>query len=420
MLIEFSLENFRSFRDRQTLSMVASRDSELRDKNTFPFPGKRHRLITSAAIYGPNASGKSNLILGFETLKRMVRNSAERMQKDDEIPVQPFKLDSRTRERPSRFEVVFSSEGVQFEYGVELDSRVIHGESLVAYPRGKPQLWYSRTRQDSKNEKWYFGPNLKGERDRIKGFVRNNSLFLSHAAQNNHEQLSKVYNWFAHGLKGIDPSIMSYTQQRCANDKEFRNSVLDFLKAADTAISDLVLHEKTLDEDFFPTDLPKKIRDAVLEDLKGSPYYEVSTGHSVLGSNHLEYFPLGEESQGTQRLFTLAGPFLEVLRNGDIFVVDELAESLHHHITTFLISLFHNPEINKNHAQLVFTTHNVTLFEQNNIRRDQFWFTEKAAEGNTNLYPLSDFSPRKDESLQKGYLRGRYGAVPYPRQLNLL
>jgi hypothetical protein len=203
MLVEFSVENYRSFQERQTFSMVASEDETMLESNSFPMPGAKNlRLLTSNVIYGPNASGKSNLLRALQELKNIVVNSASKMQLGDRFDVEPFLLNTNYQKRPTCFEIVFVCNRIRYEYGLNLDKKRVHEEWLLAYPKGRPQTWFSRT-YDPKNPelksdegyKWNFGSGLKGEKERIKKFVRSNSLFLSHAAQNNHPQLTEVFEW---------------------------------------------------------------------------------------------------------------------------------------------------------------------------------------------------------------------------------
>lgn len=171
--------------------------------------------------------------------------------------------------------------------------------------------------------------------------------------------------------------------------------------------------------DDLPSDMPLNIKEEIAKDLKGEKLALLYFMHS--SSDNGKAVPLGfkEESAGTRKLFALAGPWLDVLENGFVLFVDELDTSLHPHLVRFLLNMFHNPEANRHNAQLIFTTHDTTILDQRLMRRDQVWFIEKDAENTTRLYPLSDYKPRKGEALQKGYLYGRYGALPFPGELRL-
>lgn len=419
MLLEFRVENYRSFRKCQTLSLVASRDKTHKQTHTFPMPGsKSEHLLSSVVLYGPNASGKSNFIRAFMTLRDLVAVSATGIQIGEKLPFSPFMLHSECRSRPSRFEVLFIQEGIRYDYGVAVHENRVHEEWLTAYPKGRPQRWYERY-LDHTNERdeWFFGDALKGEKERIKEFVRPNSLFLSHAAQNNHPQLSKVFRWFT-GNTGHLADVArarSYTANMCKDDQEFCRRILDFLKVADLGIEDLKIERGLIEtpkvESNMP--LPDKLLEDVLKEIKKRQVLRVFASHRSVDETEPVLLDMADESGGTRRLFEFAGPWIDILDNGKVLFVDELEQSLHPLLARRLVTLFHTPKTNPKHAQLICTTHDVSLLEQKELyRRDQIWFVEKDQDGATRLYPLTDFSPRKDESLLRGYLRGRYGATP--------
>lgn len=438
MLIEFSVENYRSFQERQTFSMVASDDIATLENNTFPTPNyKDLRLLTSAAIYGANASGKSNLLLAMHAMKTFVVNSASRMQTGDRFPIEPFRLNTESEKKPTIFEIIFIQEGIRYEYGIALNKERVYEEWLIAFPSQRQQTWFSRKyladNPDLKTDdgyEWYFGRGLKGEKERIKRFVRGNSLFLSHAAQNNHPQLTEVFEWFQKFLNIIDYqySGKNFTMTKCQDDT-FRQQVVKILNESDIGISDIKINQKnvllleakpgtgksytilSLMELLQNTDtLEKYDKDTI--NTKDSNNFEVVTLHKQNDSEQEVQFDLNQESQGTQRLFEISGLWLDVLQQGQILIVDEIDRSLHPVLSKALIKIFHNPEINKKNAQLIFTTHDTTLLDEEILRQDQIWFTEKD-NSMTKLYSLLEFRPRKDESLQKGYLLGRYGAIPF-------
>ncbi|NEP28792.1 AAA family ATPase, partial [Moorena sp. SIO3I6] len=211
MLVEFSVENYRSFRERQTFSMVASNKKTGQDSNSFPMPNvKSLRLLTSAVVYGPNASGKSNLVRAIQTMRRIVLQSATGMQLGSRWNIEPFRLNADCQKRPSCFEIIFIEDNIRYQYAFSLDQERVYEEWLIAYPKGRAQTWFERNYHSEKQDyDWYFGPRLKGEKERIRGFVRPNSLFLSHAAQNNHDQLGNIFEWFRKKLNLIPSSLGS-------------------------------------------------------------------------------------------------------------------------------------------------------------------------------------------------------------------
>ncbi|MEQ9553479.1 MAG: ATP-binding protein [Coleofasciculus sp. G3-WIS-01] len=430
MLVEFSVENYRSFKERQTLSMVASEDEAMLSSNSFPMPRTKDlRLLTSAVIYGANASGKSNLLRAMQTLRNIVVSSASRMQKRDKFDVQPFLLDAECQKRPTDLEVIFIHDKIRFEYGVSLDENRVYEEWLLAYPKKRAQTWLSRTYKPDNPDfqaddgyEWSFGAGLKGEKERIKNFVRSNSLFLSHAAQNNHPQLTKLFDWFEEKLNMISPLISPYfsglyTADRCEKDKEFYQKVVNLLIQADPDISDIKIEMR-------PFSLTSEGKKAInntpfpyWEQFKDMKIPDIKIIHRTMDSEQKVTLNLEDESEGTKRLFELAEP-LESVLDGEILMIDELDRSLHPLLSTALVKRFNNPNRNKNQAQLIFTTHDTSLLDGEIFRPDQIWFTEKD-KSMTKLYSLHEFKPCEDESLQKGYLKGRYGAIPFVGGLNI-
>jgi len=421
MLIEFSVTNWRSIKECQTFSMVHDSGNELEDTNCFtPTAPATTGLLHSAAIYGANASGKSNLVRAIKVMKTIVIGSAKE-QRGDAIPVVPFMLDSQTEKLPSEFEVIFVADGVRYQYGFSATVERIHEEWLFAYPLGRAQQWLGRT-WDAK-KKTYTWENcryLTGPKQLWQKSTRPNALFLSTAVQLNNKQLQPIYDWFKNTLRLANVSGWSsnFTASRC-NDMDQKEKVLEFLKAADLDIQDIRVESEKISASHFPDDMPDKLKTALLTKLqeKEVEIFDIKTIHQT-SEGHLIPFDLKNESDGTQKLFAFAGPWLDVLRNGFVLVIDELHDNLHPKMVQFLIQLFHNKKTNPKNAQLVFTTHETSILNQEVFRRDQIWFCEKDGNKATRLYPLTDFSPRKNrENLEASYLAGRYGALPYLRNI---
>ena len=417
MLLEFRIGNFRSYAAEKRFSMVAGCGKEL-PSNTMTIVGlDRYALLPSAAVYGANASGKSNLIQAFDFYRRFVLGSAESRQERDTIPVTPFLLDQELSRSPSHFEMTFLLNGVRHQYGFVVSHERVHEEWLTVYPKGKPQEWFHRTLDSAGKSSWAWSrTHLRGEKSQLADRTRDNALFLSVAAQWNHAQIAPIYRWFRTDLKVLptDVSAMTYTRSQLLSDSRFREWLTGVLKAADTGINRVLARESKIHKDHlrFPSEIPDHVRDYLTESLLKERKVEVHTTRQVPGSDREFEWDLEQESDGTQRMLELLGPIYDVLQAGAILVMDELDTSLHAYITRELVELFNNPETNPGHAQLVFTTHDTSLLDPTLFRRDQLWFTAKDATGATDLYSLEDFSPRKGEALQKGYLVGRYGAVP--------
>lgn len=412
MLLEFRVRNYKSIRDEQALSLVASStDKELADTH-LALTGVKAlpNAVRAAVVYGPNASGKSTLLFALSYMRAVVAESASMIQPGQAYNVQPYKLDETWANEPTAFEMTFVIDGVRHQYAFAMTSRRIVSESLVVYRTSKPTQWFSRRlADDGESHEYEFSAYLTGPRKLWQDSTRPNALFLSTAAQLNSELLSPVFRWIvdsivylpAGGLLSPDATTTLLATQTG------RETIRDFLRAADLSIADVQA-------------VPRKGSRSHVEFRAGGvaqasqedgeflvPIFEHTTPKGRAK------FELEDESEGTQRLYALVAPVLEAIREGRILVIDELDSSLHTLLVRRLISMFHDNALNRAGAQLIFSTHDTSLLDHNLFRRDQIWFTEKGSDQATRLFPLTDFSPRKHEAWERGYLAGRYGAVPY-------
>ena len=426
MLIRFRVRNFRSLKEEQELSLVASSLKGTPEAVT-KVEGLNLGLLRAAAIYGPNASGKTNVVKALEYMSAAVDNSQRHWSPEGPIPREPFLLDPRSKDDSSSFEVDVVLDDVRFGYGFTLNDREILGEWLDAYPSGRRQMWFKREAKDL-----VFGNKLTGDNRAIEHLTRPNSLFLSAAAQNNHQALLPLYTWFTerltHVLRRERRHLRWHTAEMC-QDEGFRRSLQDVLRAADLG---LVGVDVRLEDAFSlpPAGGDSQAR-ALMEEImgqlrklaarlkEGDQSGSLWDRRPVLALIHKGSaeagIPLGEgdESDGTLAFFALLGPVLQALGSGGTVCVDELDASLHPLLALKVVSLFNDPKLNPRGAQIIFTTHDTNFLDKASLRRDQIWFTEKDAEGGTHLYPLTDFKPRKNENLERGYLQGRYGAIPF-------
>ena len=409
MLIEFAVENFRSIRDEARLSLVAGRGDEQRETHVVKpdLVGGAHNepLVRSAAIYGANAAGKSNLVLALSAMKRIVTRSTEDL---DELPVIPFRLDLDCEDEPTMFEVMCIAEGVRYQYGFRATRKCVSDEWLFAWPRGRVQVWFERSA-----ETWKFGPKLKGDKEVWRRATRADALYLSTAVSLNSPQLGPIYNWFKKTLHVAKARgwTNSFSMSWCRDER--KGEIVDFLNVADLGIADI----HVVDQEFQPETLGDNIdpdwKQHLLEKFTGKKIPELRLSHDT-GNNHPNELKLGDESDGTRRIFGLAGPWLDSLEKGNVIVFDELHASLHPSLVRFLVDQFHDPGRNTRGGQLIFTTHDTSILNQDVFRRDQIWFCERNEKQETRLFPLTDFSPRKGlENLEQSYLSGRYGALPY-------
>lgn len=416
MLIEFSVSNFLSIREQASLSLVAAKGLELANNNTFltDIPTVPS-LLRSAAIYGANAAGKSNFIKALQVMRQLVVESSAKIQVDEELPITPFLLDEESLLKPTEFEITFISKGTRYQYGFSATPKRVVEEWLLAYPSGKAQRWIER-RYDEQSQSYQWGGmgNLTGKKELWKATTRPNALFLSTAMQLNNQQLAPVFSWFDNTLHvaGFGRWHPGFSMRICEKDNT-RERVIAFLKAADVDIDDIELEKEKFDPQNLPDDIPEEIKIHLEKQYKDKSIMQVKTIHTLETGQKI-LFDLDDESDGTQKIFALAGPWLDTLENGYILAIDELHDNLHPLMVKFLVSLFHNPETNPKNAQLIFTTHDTSILNQEVFRRDQIWFCEKNSHKATTVYPLTDFSPRKGvENLERGYLSGRYGALPY-------
>lgn len=416
MLVEFTVKNFRSIKEELVFSMAKAKGGELECTNSFtPSSPSSVPLLRSAAIYGPNAAGKSNLVRAMMEMESIVRYSASNNQQGDDIAVTPFAFDETSSSEPSEFEMIFISEGVRYQFGFSATKTQIVDEWLIAFPKGRAQRWYSR-RFNTKTERseYKFSDLLTGQKLIWRDVTRANALFLSTAVQLNSEQLKPVFNWFKETLRpanvgGWGPS---FTVSLCDTDST-KVKVLDFLKKADFDIHDIRIDKEKFDPDILSEDLPHTVRENIIKELKGKDIIDIKTIHKSMDGR---FIPLDfeEESDGTRKFFSFAGPWIDCLEKGYVLVIDELHDNLHPVMVKYLIELFHSDKTNPKNAQLILTTHETSILNQNIFRRDQIWFCEKDDQQSTSLFPLTDFSPRKDrENIEQGYLSGRYGALPF-------
>ena len=417
MLIGFQVENFKSFKDRQVFSMAAGQFPEHQDSNTID-AGLRGvgRLLRTAVVYGPNAAGKTNLLRAIEFMKVFVIRSAAAAGAAS--PYNPFKLSRANSEKPSEFAVSFIQNGIRYEYAFALGPTKIESERLVEYThagaktRGRT-LFDRRWNNAASRYVWKFSSFLKGQRAVWSESTRPDALFLSTAIQLNSTQLRPVYEWFQRRLiviVGETELNQSLTFQMLASP-EGKQLVLPFLKQADLGIADLEVKKELLP----PGGSVVMGANALIQpDLSGGPgsLITVRLSHESEDPEAPVSFPIEEESSGTIILFKMAGAWLNVIKNGEVLLVDEIDRNMHPSLLRFLISMFHSTKVNAKDAQLVCSTHNTTLLDQRIFRRDQVWFVDKEQGGASKLYPLTDFRPRNDEVLETWYMRGRYGAQP--------
>ena len=415
MLIRFGVENFLSFRDRVEISMAATRFSDA-PALTFPTPGVEHGLLPVMAIYGANASGKSNLFAAFTAMRNEVVGSYSDRKPDAEIPYQPFLLEPACSEEPSSVDVDFTVEGVRHHYGFRWTAQRIEEEWLYAFPRNRQQVWFHRKATES--PAFYFGENLKGKKRMVAELTRPNTLFLSSAAQHNLKQLLPIYRWFSSGLFRADDIRMHamrvYSSKSALLAADNAQVVRELLQAADLGVvnfrakKNTEIHELLTamsDDDGVPGDVRSRLR----ENLERDPPLSIELAHQIPHGEPVFFKPQAE-SRGTQLFLSLTDRMLSVLKAGGTLFVDELDAGLHPQLSARLLEIFTSPASNPNGAQLVFSTHDESLLDH--LRRDSVVFTEKDSDGSTRIVSLAEFKTRKRDDIRRGYGEGRFGGVP--------
>ncbi|CAK0779261.1 ATPase_AAA_core domain-containing protein [Azospirillaceae bacterium] len=417
MLVEFSVGNFLSIKDRQTISMVPGASRDVRDKFSF-LTGLKHpsHLLRAIAVFGPNAAGKTSLLMGLVRMANFVLDSAKE-QEGDEIDVVPFKLSRETREQPSEFEITFiqdhDEKKTRFQYGFSATREKVIEEWLFATPEGgRSQRWFQRAWNAEDGEyQWYINStHVKGERETWKKATRDNASFLSTAVQLKADSLRAPYSWFRNGFRAISNNPMRsvkvsvFSANKCEKEK---TKIVDFMKSIDLSIHDIKIVEE---ERKFHGSVPEEVRNNIIKSF-GDKEKKVFFGH-VDNEGEVQYFHEGEESSGTIAAINFSGPLLDVLDKGRTLVVDEIQNSLHPLALRRFIEMFIDDKSNPHGAQLIFITHD-TFILKNYLHRDQVWLIERNERQETIVRPLSDYKPRENEALDKGYLEGRYGALPF-------
>ncbi|EJM27669.1 AAA family ATPase [Pseudomonas sp. GM25] len=416
MLIEFSVSNYRSFRDRQTLSMAATPRLS-KSSNTFKPPITAERLpdlLKVAAIYGPNAAGKSSLIRAMGIVGRLM--AVPSGSNDDALPVSPFRFDRALNDAPSFFEYDFIQAGLRYRFVLGLTARRVVQEQLLVYPKGKETLLYRR-QFDAEGEHYVFGKTLEGGKEVHNAWRRLTSpkmLFIAQAVANSSEELSQLrlpFSWFQTGLLVVEQNNMlglsTASIRFLKMVKNHTSDLRDFLKALDIPVSAIQLNA---DEDIATSGNGKL---TLKEFVAAAQKDKLTLTHSSVSGD--AEFDFSEESCGTKNLIGFWLPWFMMNQAGGsgVLCVDELDSSLHPEIVADLIGKHLSSGLD---TQLIFTTHDTHLMNEKILRRDQFWITERDAHGATCLFSVHDFEGRESEDVEKRYFEGRYRGLPLIRR----
>lgn len=415
MLIEFSVSNFRSFREKQTFQMTAAPRLGKKE-NTFATDvvgEKLPDLLKVAAIYGGNASGKSSLIQALGMIETLAKNRPDAISRS--LPVRPFRFDSELLDKPSTFEVHFVAEGMRYQFRVGATQSRITDELLIAYPRGKETPLYSRKHVNDVDE-YTFGDAFEGDkvlREAWRRLTGPQSLFISQAVANSSEELRQLripFNWLTNGLFVLDdgPRQLFEMGGRRPRKEEWASEISAFLQDVDVPVTN-IRWERTKGKS--GNGLIDREREGYSEGSKTTLTHETRLGRAD--------FDLSEESSGTRNLIGFWLPWSILTMETEtapteygLFIVDELDSSLHPELVEHLVSK-HIASGTK--TQLIFTTHDTHLMSTRLLRRDQLWVTDRNSAGATKLTSIHSFEGRESEDVEKRYFEGRYRGLPIRR-----
>lgn len=428
MLVDFTVRNFRSFKEEATLSLHAEKsikdhENSSDSSNMIVLNGSNERLLKVAAIYGANASGKSNFIAAISFFRRMILKSFSDDTILENFAQRKFQLNTLAKDSPSFFEMVFIIDECRYRYGFEIEGETISLEWLFMKDLQAPRESYCFKREKQKiqiNPKTYKGAAGLDVK------TRDNSLFLSTCAQFNIDVAILIKKWFITDLNIIlDNSLPpTLTIDILRTNPEKQKIIMDFIKLIDLSINKITIEEHEARE--LPKPLEKLLSDiaknseALKFELKDARKLEVFSEHDRYTGQEFKdsvRFPFSWESLGTKKIFSLVGPWFDTILRGGILVIDEFGSSLHTSISLEMLKIFQS-HLNKK-AQLIIATHDTNLLAKDILRRDQIWFVEKDKYGATDLYSLVEYKLDKasggnNESFTKDhYLMGKYGAIPY-------
>ena len=416
MLVQFRFNNYKCFKNETVFNVVASNYYREKMENLIQVP--QYALLRTAAVYGANASGKTKLFQAFNFMREVVLTSADKQSDNWQKSYAPFLLDTYSADQPSVFEVVFLMDDLQYRYGFELNGERIIAEWLfrkrskeikVLEFDGGPSVYY--------NEK-YINPKIMKNLEDAKMF-RSNSLIISSLSLWNDALSLNILNWFRRN--NIISASLNTMAPRILNALELpkmKAKMIEFLRSADLGIFDVTPNEISIDE------LPNEIKRMLPEDAVNGPIVSgISISHKKYNEQHIPagYAKLSlekDESYGTYRFLSLAGPIINALETGSILWIDEIDNGLHYDLVRALVALFQDEKINIRNAQLIINTHNISLIDEADLfRRDQIFIVKKDRYGEATLIPISDFSIRETAKVGKLYREGRFGGVPYLEKL---
>lgn len=422
MILSIYIENFRSIKEPLSIDLIPTALRGYKDNL-----GKigKNRYLKTGVIYGPNASGKSNILRAVKAIEYLVNFSGEYKPGEKIEPYEPFKLCPECSVKPTRIGIDFiAKDRIKYSYHIGYDKESFTKEELYYYPKNQKTLLFSR----EKNLPIKFGEAYRGGQKTIEKQLLENQSFLAKAAINNSVSVKSVFLYFMESL-AVYPFLEVYRENsllnrlyasRISDNKHavFADRFNKLICALDTGIEKITSEEVEWEKYKFPANMTENVRKKIQENFK----YNIKTYHkSFEDENRHVIFDIEDESAGTQSLLFMAGLILDALDEGSVIIVDEFEKNLHPVITQYLIKLFQNPVTNPNNAQLIFATHDITQLNNQVFRRDQIWFTEKDEKGATTVFRCSEIKGlRLNAPIDKWYSTGRLGATPIINDLDFL
>lgn len=411
MIVDFSIKNFRSIKTEQLISFYADKKPKHHAGN-ISYIEEDLGVLKTCAIYGSNAAGKTNVIIAFECLTELITGSGDLKDGDPIKCYEPYLLSNSSAKLPTSFEIEFYIDNLRYRYHVEYNKYEIIFEKLDFYPTARAANLFTRnSSEDWKSVK--FGEHYKGGKKQIAFFSNNTYLSKAGNTPDSPEIVRKIFNFFRKKTETllVGQIVGVYDWEENESTVKIVNT---FLNKVDLGIDSFGIDKSINDDEI---DFPKDFLSDVPEEIQKKLKYEFSKKEYFYHPNNngeLVRFEIDKESRGTNRLFKLLPFFIEVIREGSVLFVDEIESSFHPHIAELIIKLFNDPLVNKNNAQLIFTTHDLVLMGSDTMRKDQIYLTEKSQLNGTQLHCLDSYdSDLKDSSpFAKWYDEGRLGAIP--------
>lgn len=418
MLVNFTVKNYRSFKQERTFSMEAS---SIKEHKVSVITKGKYNILPLAVFYGANSGGKSNLIEAISTMRRIVISSV-RLNEGDKLPYDPFALDEISESQPTFFEIQFLGGEVLYRYGFEYDKDEIVSEWLYEKCFGEKEYeLFVRSRDMIEVSPKRF-PEGEGKED----LTNPNRLFLSLVAQLKGEKANSVMGWFrtCNVLSGIDSEgYEGFTLRMFLEHLNGADQAQDFFRQLQLGFTRFTVKKVDIPKDVLEK-APDAIKTQLERDMSSGGFVEPFTTHNVYSEEgrivgERNFHKNKMESEGSKKVIEMSGPIFDTLNEGKTLIVDELDAKLHPLLTRNIVLLFMDPQRNPKGAQLIFATHDTNLLDLDVIRRDQIWFAEKDKVESTDIYSLVEFKDvdgkkvRNDRDIKRDYIRGRYGAIPF-------